>query len=192
MNKKFPYGHDVNVYIDKAIEKMKYTYPWAKRELFDTRYNYFIEKIGNSYQYVSTYDYGDEVKREIFKGDALEFIDKIIWDQDWKIEDANPVKDVYVVPGQSGKCFAGWYLERYEFRSHELGGYSVFCQAGDRVAGGSRTFFIPPDYFKGSYEEFMDKYIELVPPSFGFTKEELMNIPELKKFLGFNKTKGDK
>ena len=66
-----------------------------------------------------------------------------------------------------------------------MGGYSVFCQAGDRVAGGSRTFFIPPDYFNGTYDEFLDKYIELVPSVFGFTKEELAEIPELKKFLGY-------
>ena len=36
-----------------------------------------------------------------------------------------------------------------------------------------------------TYDEFLDKYIELVPPSFGFTKEELANIPELAKFLGY-------
>ena len=185
MSKKFPYGYDVNTYIDKAIEKMKYTYPWVNRDLFDKRYNYFIEKIGNRYEYVYTYDFGDEIKKEIINGDGEKFIDTIIWNNEWKIEDANPVLEVYVVPGQEGKCNHGWYLERYEFRKHDYGCYSVFCQAGDRTTGGSRTFFIPPDYFRGSYDEFLDKYIELVPPSFGFTRNELSKIPELKKFLGY-------
>ena len=190
MSKKFPYGYDVNVYIDKALVKMKYLYPWASRNLFDKRYVYSIEKIGNRYEYVYTYTYSyddhEEISRHVLTGyDSDRFIDSIVYDQEYKIQDYNKVKEVFVVPGQSGKCNLGWYLERYEFRSHMLGGFSVFCQAGDRVAGGSRTFFIPNDYFNGSYEEFLDKYIKLVPPSFGFTKDELLNIPELKKFLGF-------
>jgi len=185
MSKKFPYGYDVQEYIDRAIEKMRYTYPWAKEELFDERYKFRIEKKNNRYQYVFNYKDKYSNSREILDCDGDEFIGKIINYQTFAIENANPVIDVFVVPGQSGKSFAGWYLENYEFRKHELGGYSVFCQAGDRVTGGSRTFFIPPDYFKGSYEEFLDKYIELVPPSFGFTKEELLNIKELKKFIGY-------
>ena len=185
MSKKFPYGYDIEKYIDKAIEKMKYTYPWVKKELFDKRYEYSIEKIGNRYQYISTYHWDNREEREILKCNSEEFIQKIIYNQEYKIEDANPVKEVFIVPGQSGKIISGWHLERYEFRSHVLGGYSVFCQAGDRVTGGSRTFFIPNDYFTGDYNEFLDKYIKLVPPSFGFTKDELLNIKELKRFLGY-------
>ncbi len=186
MNKKFPYGYDVEKYIENAIEKMKFTYPWVKRELFDNRYEYLIEKDNNRYQYAYIYHWKDNTsEKTILKVDGEEFINQIIWQQEYAIEDYNEVKDVFVVPGQSGKENHGWYLERYEFRSHKLGGYSVFCQAGDRVTGGSRTFFIPPSYFDGDYDEFLDKYIELVPPTFGFTREELANIPELKKFLGY-------
>ena len=185
MSKKFPYGYDVNVYIDKAVEKMKFTYPWASRDLFDNRYEYYIEKKNNKYEYCYVYHYDDEDRKYVLDKDGDGFIDYIIFQQEYKIESYNEVTDVFVVPGQSGKCLHGWYLERYEFRKHEMGGFSVFCQAGDRTTGGSRTFFIPPSYFKGTYEEFMDKYIELVPPSFGFTKEELLKIPELKKFLEY-------
>ena len=185
MSKKFPYGYDVEKYINKAIEKMKFTYPWAKRELFDKRYEYLIEKSNNKYQYAYIYHWPDSSKKTVLDMDSERFINQIIWDQEYEIQKYNGVKDIFVVPGQSGKCNHGWYLEKYEFRSHELGGYSVFCQAGDRVTGGSRTFFIPPSYFDGTYDEFLDKYIELVPPSFGFTKEELANIPELAKFLGY-------
>ena len=186
MSKKFPYGYDVEKYIEKAIEKMQFTYPWAKRELFDNRYEYCIEKNNNRYQYVYYYTWsGNDKERYVLDVDGEGFINRIMWDQDYEMQEYNGVKDVFVVPGQSGKSSHGWYLERYEFRSHELGGYSVFCQAGDRVTGGSRTFFIPPSYFDGDYDEFLDKYIELVPPSFGFTRDELADIPELKKFLGF-------
>ncbi len=185
MSKKFPYGYDVEIYIEKAIEKMKFTYPWVKRELFDKRYEYLIEKVNNKYQFIYIYHWDDEEKREMLDIDGDKFIDEIVWHQQYHVEDYNKVKDVFVVPGQNGKEFQGWYLERYEFRSHELGGYSVFCQAGDRVTGGSRTFFIPPSYFDLDYDQFLDKYIELVPPSFGFTKNELVAIPELKKFLGY-------
>ncbi len=186
MSKKFPYGYDVELYIDKAIEKMKYTYPWVKKELFDKRYEYVIEKVNNKYQYAYIYHWEDNTKeKKVLNVDSDGFIEQIIWDQEDKIQQYNRVKDVFVVPGQSGKILHDWHLENYEFRIHELGGYSVFTQAGDRVTGGSRTFFIPPSFFEGDYDAFLDKYIKLVPPSFGFTREELAEIPELKKFLGY-------
>ena len=31
MNEKFPYGYDLNAYIDKAFEQMKADFPWATR-----------------------------------------------------------------------------------------------------------------------------------------------------------------
>ncbi len=186
MSKKFPYGHDINKYIDKAVEKMKYTYPWAKKELFGKKYEYLIEKTNNKYQFAYIYHWDNSSsEKKVLYIDGEEFIQQIIWQQEYTIQEYNKVKKVFVVPGQAGKILHDWHLENYEFRKHQLGGYSVFCQAGDRVTGGSRTFFIPPSYFSGSYEEFLDKYIELVPPSFGFTKEELESIPELKKFLGY-------
>jgi hypothetical protein len=185
MSKKFIYGYDVNKYIDKAIEKMSFTYPWVSKKLFDKRYEYLIEKISNKYQFEYIYHWDDSSEKKILDVDSEGFIQRIIWDQEYAVEKVNEVKDVFVVPGQSGKVLHDWHLENYEFRSHKLGGYSVFCQAGDRVTGGSRTFFIPPSYFEGDYDSFLDKYIKLVPPSFGFTREELANIPELKKFLGY-------
>ena len=186
MSKKFPYGYNVNKYIDKAIEEMKYTYPWVNKEQFDKRYEYLIEKIDNRYQYVYKYHWQDSsIDKNILDVDGKGFIEQIIMHQEDIVQEYNEIKEVFVVPGQSGKSVHDWHLENYEFRKHKLGGYSVFCQAGDRVTGGSRTFFIPPSYFAGTYEEFLDKYIELVPPSFGFTKEELSKIAELKKFLGY-------
>ena len=182
---KFPYGHDVNNYIEKAIEKMKDLYPWVNKECFDKKYEYTIEKIDNKYKFISIYHWDNEDSREVLDCDGEEFIKKIINSQEYSVQQANPVKNVYVVPGQCGKNISGWYLERYEFRNHKLGGYSVFVQAGDRVAGGSRTFFIPNSYFDGNYDDFLDKYCDLVSSRFGFSKEELKNDKELKKFLGY-------
>ena len=186
MSKKFPYGYDVEKYIDKAVEEMKFTYPWVKKEMFDKRYEYIIEKVNNKYEYAYIYNWGDSNKNKtVLDVDGERFIKEIIWNQEYAIQKYNEVIDIYKVPGQEGKVLHDWHLEAYEFRKHKLGGYSVFCQAGDRVTGGSRTFFIPPSYFDGDYDEFLDKYIELVPPSFGFTREELARIPELKTFLGY-------
>ena len=33
MNEKFPYGYDLNAYIDKAFEQMKADFPWATRDM---------------------------------------------------------------------------------------------------------------------------------------------------------------
>ena len=185
MSNKFPYGYDVNKYIDKAIEKMKATYPWVSKDIFNNKNEFKIEKIGNRYEYIYIYHWDDEDSKEILKCDSEGFIDTIINRQEYTVQNYNEVKEQFEVPGQEGKQTGGWYLERYTFRSHVLGGYSVFCQAGDRVAGGSRTFFIPNSYFEGDYNSFLDKYIKLVPPSFGFTKEELKEAHGLKEFLGF-------
>ena len=32
MNEKFPYGYDVNAYIDKALERMKELYPGRRKK----------------------------------------------------------------------------------------------------------------------------------------------------------------
>ena len=59
MNKKFPYGYDVNAYIDKAFEQMKEDFPWATRDMIAEHTNYGIEKVGDNYQFVSYYSMYD-------------------------------------------------------------------------------------------------------------------------------------
>lgn len=79
----------------------------------------------------------------------------------------------------------GWMLERYEFHKLANGTYQAFIQGGDRYTGGSRTFDIPKDYLDGTYEEFLDKYEQLVPGGhFGLSKEDLLVDGGLKAFLG--------
>ena len=53
MNEKFPYGYDVNAYIDKAFEQMKADFPWATREMIAEHTCYGIAKVGDDYQYVA-------------------------------------------------------------------------------------------------------------------------------------------
>ena len=59
--------------------------------------------------------------------------------------------------------------------------------AGDRTTGGSRDFFITPDCFEAkTYEEFLDRYLEIVPESsFGLGKKDILPDKELQKFLGY-------
>ena len=190
MSEKFPYGYDVNVYVDKAFEKLKELYPWAERSMLRKNWSYAIEKDENGqYAFVSYFKWSaKDIERRVLDCDSNGFIDLFIGNHsDW-IEDENPVKDtlnvIDLIP--CGTMVCGWHMENYEFRSHVKGGYSVYLQAGNRSAGGSRTIFIPPAYFKLSWGEFLDKYVELVPPgSFCLGKTDLENAPGLKAFLGF-------
>ena len=114
-----------------------------------------------------------------------EFIETIIDHHHGWIEDENPVTETFDVPA-SNRLSGGWYLETYRLQKHQLGGYSAFVQAGNRSAGGSRTFFIPPAYFKLPWEEFLDKYLELVSPGpFYVGRDDLENAKGLKEFLGY-------
>ena len=185
MNKKFPYGYDVNAYIDRAFEQMKADFPWATREMMG-KPNWGIAKVDDEYQYVSYYSqYDGTLKPYPADIDCEEFFRRLASGHDWELERANPVKESIDVPA-ADTCRGDWYLESYKIRKHELGGYSAHVSAGNRSAGGSRTFFIPASYFKLSWEEFLDKYMELVPPGpFYVDKEDLENAEGVKEFLGF-------
>ena len=186
MNEKFPYGHDVNAYIDKAFEQMKELYPWAKKEMLRKNWSYAIEEVDGDYQFVTYFKWNDgDIERNVLNCNDEEFIKTFIGHHQYTIEDENPVTATFDVPSSCGVS-GGWYLETYRFQKHQLGGYSAFVQAGNRSAGGSRTFFIPPAYFKLSWEEFLDKYLELVPPGpFYVSRADIERAKGLKEFLGF-------
>ena len=188
MSKNFPYGYNIEPYIDKALEILLFTYPWATRKTIDENYRYAIEKVGNRYHYISYWLLEDKEERRDHGTNPTEFIDDITRQNSSYIESLNPPIDTFKIDLPRGVDLCGWYLEQYHFRKHELGGYSAYVQAGNRSAGGSRTFFIPPSYFDGTYEEFLDKYIKLVPGgSFGLYKDDLESIKDLKEYLGFKK-----
>lgn len=191
MSKRFLYGYEIEPYIDKALEKLKEVYPWAEKSMFKKEYSYSIEKINGRYKPISIYKWDeDSITRNEYDFDGAGLIDLIYHDNEFWVKEANEIEDIYnVIDNVSvdGPInISGWYLERYEFRKHILGGYSVFLQAGDRSAGSSRTEFLPTSFFEGTFGEFLDKYIELIPAYFGFTIEELKNAKGLKVFLGFN------
>lgn len=190
MSKRFPYGYEIEPYIDKALEKLKEVYTWAEKSMLKKEYSYSIEKINGKYKPVSIYKWDEEsITRNEYDFDGEGLIDLIYKDNEFWIKDANEIEEKYdVIDNVSvdGPIdISGWYLEKYEFRKHKLGGYSVFLEAGDRTAGSSRTEFLPSNYFEGTFDEFLDKYIKFIPAYFGFTKEELKNAKGLKEFLGF-------
>ena len=187
MNEKFPYGYDVNAYIDKAFERMKALYPWAKKEMLRKNWSYAIEQVDGEYQYVTYFKWHDgEIERNVLNCDGEQFIETFIGHHHSWIEGENPVTETFNVPSSYGGNSRDWYLEIYRFQKHKLGGYSAFVQAGNRSAGGSRTFFIPPAYFELPWEEFLDKYLDLVPPGFFYvSRADLEKAEGLKDFLGY-------
>ena len=188
MNEKFPYGYDVNAYIDKAFERMKADFPWATREMITKDIYIGIEKVGDDYEYVSYLSMGNG-KKEIrpLQVDSEEFISRLASGHEWGLEMENPVEAFIDVPA-SCRCSGDWFLETYQIRKHEKGGYSTHVQAGNRSAGGSRTFFIPASYLKLPWEEFLDKYLELVSPGpFYVGRDDMEKAPGLKEFLGYEK-----
>ena len=76
MSKKFPYGYDVNVYIDKAFEQLKELYPWAEKRMFRKEYRYAIEKKENGrYAFVTYYTWSDHtIERTVLDCDSEQFI----------------------------------------------------------------------------------------------------------------------
>lgn len=185
---KFPYGTDAEKYVEKALQKIRVTHPWATPDMLNKKYSYAIEEKAGQFVFVSYYKWDDgEIERSEFDCSGDEFIDRIIGDNESWVESANPVKDVFEIPIPGGIDISGWTPERYEFRTHELGGYSSMIQAGNRYTGGSRVFFIPLAFFEGTFEEFIEKYNKIIPGAFYLDKSYLENIPELKVFLGFVK-----
>lgn len=186
MSEKFPYGYEVNAYIDKAFELMKEEFPWATRDMITEGLYFGIAKIGDDYQYVRYYSqYDGTLSPDPLNIDSEAFIRQLISGHDRQLEDANPVTESFDVPA-SNSISAGWFLEMYRIRKHQKGGYSTFVQAGNRSAGGSRTFFIPASFFKLPWDEFLDKYLDWVTTGSCFVgRSDLNNCPGLKTFLGF-------
>ena len=110
MSKKFPYGYDVNAYIDKAFEQMKQDFPWATREMIAENTNLGIEKVGDDYQYVSYHSqYDGTLKPYPEDIDCEEFLHRLASGRDWELQRANPVKERIDVEATNG-CLGDWYL----------------------------------------------------------------------------------
>lgn len=184
---RFKYGYDIDKYIEKALDKIRKTFVFATKEHLSPDDRYEIEVIDGEYEFVQYHKDSDgKVRVELHKCLAEIFIDYLAYKGERYIFIKNKIIDNYKVKYEGNVCMNGWNLEKYEFNKHESGDYSAFVQAGDRVAGASRDFPIPRDYLEGSYEEFLEKYLKLVPPSsFGLTKEHLIKDQGVRAFLGF-------
>jgi len=199
MSATFSYGYDIKFYLDKALEILKKRYPWADKAQFDKQLRYAIEKENGHYHYIRYVIFReDNIAREIWDVNppspykpvktSDEFIRQIVSDNDYNIMHANHVAKVYKVAFERGrKAGKDWYLERYEFKRMQTGDYFVFVQAGDRMTGASRDFYIPREYFQGTFAEFLAKYEKLVPgDDFGLYRTDLEKDAGLKAFLGFS------
>lgn len=146
MTEKFPYGYELDAYIDKAFELMKEEFPWATRDMIAEHTCYGIEKMGDDYQYVSYSSRYDGTLKPYTKNvDCDGFLRLLASGHDWELEHANPVKETFDVPA-SCRCSGDWYL----------------------------------------WEEFLDKYLDLVSPGpFYVSRADLEAAEGLKAFLGF-------
>jgi len=182
---KFKFGTDINVYLEKAFEKVKKDYRWLDKKMLQKSWQYDIQKVDGDLEFVRKY--GDEAEYSVFDVESAErFIECVEGDYQSAALAANKTVASYE-PTFGHISLYGWNLESYVFYKLKSGDYKVSVTAGDRVTGGSRDFFITPYCFEAkTYEEFLDRYLEIVPDySFGLGKKELLPDKELKKFLGY-------
>ncbi len=183
--KKFKFGTDVGVYLEKAFSSVKREYRWLDKRMLRKTWQYDIRRVDGDLEFVRRYGSKDEYS--VFDVESAErFIECVESDYQSAALQANPTVATYA-PTFGHISIHGWNLESYVFHKLRSGDYKVSVTAGDRVTGGSRDFFITPYCFEAeTYEEFLDRYLEIVPAySFGLGKAELLPDEKLKKFLGY-------
>ena len=182
---KFKYGKDIEVYLEKAYEKVKKDYRWLDKKMLEERVRYAIKQVDGDWEYLRKYRENKEYSVCDYDS-ADRFIECLETEYQSAALAANPVVAEYEPPFGSVDLH-GWGLEKYVISKLRTGDYKVFVQAGDRTTGGSREFFITPYCFEAdTYEEFLNRYLQIVPGgSFGLYKEDLLSNEELKSFLGY-------
>lgn len=182
---KFRFGTDIKAYLEKAFENVKKDYRWLDKKMLGKTWQYDIRRVGGDLEFVRRYRGESEYSVYDVKS-AEQFIEWVEHDYQSVALQENKVLASYE-PHFGHIEIHGWGLERYVFYKLKSGDYKVSVTAGDRVTGGSRDFFITPYCFEAkTYEEFLDRYLEIVPGcSFGLGKEDLLPDGDLKKFLGY-------
>jgi len=113
MDNKFPYGTDVNKYIEKALLKIRVAHPWATPEMFNKKYSYAIEEKNGQFVYVSYYKWDDgEVERNEYDCGGDKFIELIIGNNESWVESSNPVRNVFELPVPGAFGLDRSYLEK--------------------------------------------------------------------------------
>ncbi len=182
---KFKLGTDINVYLEKAFKNVKKDYRWLDNKMIGKTWQYDIQRVDGDLEFVRKYR--DQSEYSVYDVESAErFIECVEYDYRSAALQANKTVASYA-PSFGPISLHGWGLERYVFYKLKSGDYKVSVTAGDRVTGGSREFFITPYCFEAkTYEEFLNRYLEIVPGySFGLGKKELLPDKELKKFLGY-------
>ena len=182
---KFKFGTDITVYLEKAFNNVKKDYRWLDKKMLGNSWQYDIQRVDGDLEFVRRY--WNEGEYSVYDVESAErFIQSVEYDYQSAALQANKIVASYA-PSFGHISLHGWNLERYVFYKLQSGDYKVSVTAGDRVAGGSREFFITPYCFEAkTYEEFLDRYLEIVPDySFGLGRKELLPDKELKKFLGY-------
>ena len=182
---KFKLGTDINKYLKIAFDNVKKDYRWLDKKMLAKTWQYDIQRVNGDLEFVRRYR--GERKYSVFDVESAErFMECVEYDyQNVALLENEPVASYE--PSFGHIDLRGWNLERYVFYRLESGDYKVSVTAGDRVTGGSREFFITPYCFEAkTYEEFLDRYLKIVPDySFGLGKENLLPDEDLKKFLGY-------
>ena len=182
---KFKFGTDITVYLEKAFNNVKKDYRWLDKKMLAKTWQYDIRKVDGDWEFVRRYF--DESEYSVYDVESAEqFIEWV--EHDYQSMALRENKTVASYAPHFGHIdLHGWSLESYVFYKLESGDYKVSVTAGDRTAGGSRDFFITPDCFEAkTYEEFLDRYLEIVPDySFGLGKKDLLPDKDLKEFLGY-------
>ena len=182
---KFKFGTDINVYLEKAFNNVKKDYRWLNKKMLAKPWQYEIQRVDGDLEFVRRYR--NKGRFDVCNPENAETL--IEWvENDYRnaaLQSNEPVASYE--PPFGHVDLNGWNLERYIFYKLKTGDYKVSVTAGDRVTGGSREFFITPYCFEANtYEEFLDRYLEIVPEySFGLGKNDLIQNEDLKKFLGY-------
>ena len=182
---KFKFGTDINVYLEKAFNNVKKDYRWLDKKMLRDSWQYDIRNVDGDLEFVRKY--GNERKYSVYDVESAErFIENVEQGYQSAAIQANKTVASYE-PHFGHISLYGWNLESYVFYKLQSGDYKVSVTAGDRTTGGSREFFITPYCFEAkTYEEFLDRYLEIVPDySFGLGKKELLPDNNLKQFLGY-------
>ncbi len=182
---KFKLGTDIAVYLEKAFLNVKKDYRWLEKTMLGKTWQYDIQRVDGDLEFVRKFR--DEDEYSVYDVESAErFIECVEYDYQSAALQANQAVASYA-PSFGSISLHGWNLERYVFYKLKSGDYKVSVTAGDRVTGGSRDFFITPYCFEAkTYEEFLDRYLEIVPDySFWLGKKELLPDKELQKFLGY-------
>jgi len=183
---KFKFGMDIEVYINKAYENVKKDYHWLEKKMLEEDVHYEIKQVDGDWEFVRRY-VGSENVYVCNYSSSEGFVECLEEDYKRAALSANPVVAEYA-PHFEGIALRGdWHLEKYVFSKLKTGNYKVNVQGGSRTAGGAREFFITPYCFEAkTYEEFLERYLEIVPGYiFGLSEEILFPDEELKHFLGY-------